>query len=139
MKDEVRIFDIVMIFGFVVAIGYAVWTGVATRDGVEPVGTVALLLTGGLALVAGSYIRFAGRRLEPRPEDREESDIEEGAGELGFFSPGSYWPVALAAAVAFAGISLAYFYWWMIITAIALLIVTVGGLLFEYHSGPNKQ
>ena len=139
MKDEVRIFDIVTVFGFVVAIVYAVWTGLGTRDGVEPIGTIALLLTGGLALVSGSYIRFAGRRLEPRPEDREEADIEEGAGELGFFSPGSYWPIALAAAVAFAGLSLAYFYWWMIISAIALLIITVGGLLFEYHSGPDSE
>lgn len=139
MKDEVRIFDIVTVFGFVVAIVYAVWTGLGTRDGVEPIGTIALLLTGGLALVSGSYIRFAGRRLEPRPEDREEADVEEGAGELGFFSPGSYWPIALAAAVAFAGLSLAYFYWWMIISAIALLIITVGGLLFEYHSGPDSE
>lgn len=139
MKDEVRIFDIVMGFAFVVAIIYAVWTGVATRDGVEPVGTVALLLTGGLALVAGSYIRFGSRRLGPRPEDRDDADIEEEAGELGFFSPGSYWPVALAGAVAFAGVALAYFYVWMLVGAFVLVVVAVGGLLFEYHTGPNRD
>lgn len=139
MKDEVRIFDLVMVFSFVITIVYAVWTGVGTRDGVEPIGTIALLLTGGLALVAGSYIRFASRRLDPRPEDREEADIEEGAGELGFFSPGSYWPVALAGAVAFAGVALAYFYVWMLVGAFVLLVLAVGGLLFEYHTGPNRD
>lgn len=139
MKDEVRIFDLVMVFAFLVAIVYGVWTGVGTRDGVEPIGTIALILTGGLALVAGSYIRFASRRLGPRPEDQEEADIEEGAGELGFFSPGSYWPVALAGAVAFAGVALAFFYVWMLVGAFVLLILTVGGLLFEYHTGAQQE
>lgn len=137
MKVEARIFDIVTIFAFSMAIIYGVLTGMFTRDGVEPIGTIALLLTGGLSLVAGSYLRFASRRIEPRPEDREEADIEEGAGELGFFSPGSYWPIALAGAVALAGISLAYFYVWLIVAAVVALLIAVGGLIFEYHTGPD--
>ena len=139
MKVEARIFDIVTIFSFSVSAIYGVLTGVFTRDGVEPIGTIALLLTGALSLVVGSYLRFASRRIEPRPEDREEADIEEGAGELGFFSPGSYWPVALAAAVALAGISLAYFHVWLIVGAVAALLIAVGGLVFEYHTGPEHD
>lgn len=139
MKVEARIFDIVTVFAFTVAIVYGVMTGMMTRDGVEPIGLVALILTGGLSLLAGSYLRFIGRRIESRPEDREDAEISEGAGELGFFSPGSYWPIALAGAVALAGISLAYFELWMIVGAGAFLLIAVGGLVFEYHTGPDHD
>lgn len=136
MKVEARVFDIVMAFAFFVAIVYGVATGVWTRDGVEPVGTVALILTGGLALLAGSYFRFISRRIEERPEDRNDAEISDGAGELGFFSPGSYWPIALAGAAATAGIALAFWQVWLLVIAIVLLLITIGGLVFEYHTGP---
>ncbi|MGH3515867.1 MAG: aa3-type cytochrome oxidase subunit IV [Haloechinothrix sp.] len=136
MKVEARIFDIVMVFAFVVAVVYGVATGLWTRDGVEPVGTVALILTGGLALLAGSYFRFISRRIEERPEDRIDAEISDGAGELGFFSPGSYWPVALAGAAAVAGIALAFWQVWLLVIAVVLLLITIGGLVFEYHTGP---
>lgn len=135
MKVEARIFEIVTIFAFFIAIVYAVLTGVMTRDGVEPVGTVALILTGGLALLAGSYFRFIARRIELRPEDHDDAEVSDGAGEMGFFSPGSYWPVALAGAAALAGIALAYFQIWLLIIAVGALLITVGGLVFEYHRG----
>lgn len=135
MKVEARIFEIVTIFAFFIAIVYAVMTGLMTRDGVEPIGTVALILTGGLALLAGSYFRFIARRIEQRPEDHDDAEVSDGAGELGFFSPGSYWPVALAAAAAITGIALAYFAVWLLVIGVALLLITIGGLVFEYHRG----
>lgn len=135
MKVEARIFEIVTVFAFFIAIVYGVMTGLMTRDGVEPVGLVALILTGGLALLAGSYFRFIARRIEDRPEDNDEAEISDGAGEMGFFSPGSYWPVALAGAAALAGIALAYFQIWLLIIAVGLLLINIGGLVFEYHRG----
>ncbi|PXY21700.1 cytochrome C oxidase subunit IV [Prauserella sp. PE36] len=139
MKVEARIFDIVTVFAFLVAIVYAVMTGYMTNDGVEPIGTVALILTGALALLVGSYFRFVSRRIEPRPEDREEAEIADGAGELGFFSPGSYWPVALAACAALGGVALAFFQIWLLVLAIIALLIAVGGLVFEYHTGPSHH
>lgn len=139
MKVEARIFDIVTAFAFVVAVVYGVMTGTMTADGVEPVGTVALILTGGLALLAGSYLRFIARRIGDRPEDTEDAEVSDGAGELGFFSPGSYWPIALAASAATAGVALAFFQVWLIIIAFAMLLIAVGGLVFEYHTGPNHE
>lgn len=139
MKAEARIFEIVTVFAFLMAVVYGVMTGLMTRDGVEPVGVVALILTGGLALLSGSYFQFIHRRIEDRPEDREDAEISEGAGELGFFSPGSYWPLGLGASAALAGISLAFFQPWLIITAAVLVLITVGGLVFEYHTGPSHD
>jgi hypothetical protein len=139
MKVEARIFYIVTIFCFFIAVVYGVWTHFQSGYGVEPVGLVALLLTGGLALIAGSYMQFISRRIEPRPEDREDAEISEGAGEMGFFSPGSYWPIAMAGAVALAALAMAFFHIWLIVIAGVLILFTVGGLVFEYHTGPNHE
>ncbi len=37
------------------------------------------------------------------------------------------------------GLALAFFYPWLIIMAGAALIITIGGLLFEYYSGQNAH
>ncbi|GAA3876915.1 cytochrome c oxidase subunit 4 [Saccharothrix violaceirubra] len=138
MKVEARIFDLVMGFSFLMAVVYGYWTWSATGV-VEPVGAVALALTGGLALIVGTYFRFVARRIEVRPEDNAEAEVSDGAGELGFFSPGSYWPVALAAAAGTAGVALAFWHVWLLVIAVVLVLIAVGGLVFEYHTGPNHH
>lgn len=105
----------------------------------EPVGVAGLVLTGGLCGIIGGYFWFVARRIDPRPEDRKDADIADGAGELGFFSPGSYWPVGLAASAALVGISLAFYYVWLMVIAGAAILLTVGGLLFEYYAGQNAS
>lgn len=139
MKVEARVFDLVTVFCFVMAAIYGFATAKWSGFGIEWVGVVALLLTGGLALIAGSYMHFVARRITPRPEDREDAEISDGAGELGFFSPGSYWPIGMAASVATAGFALAFFHVWLIVVAGVLILLTVGGLVFEYHTGPNHE
>src|SRR5260370_32697535 len=71
----------------------------------DPTGSTALALAVGLAFLTGFYVLFTGRRLPRRPEDDPESDISEGTGELGFFSPHSWWPLytGLACAVPASG------------------------------------
>ena len=39
------------------------------------------------------YLGFHAARMEPRPEDRKDGEIADGAGELGFFPPYSWWPL----------------------------------------------
>jgi hypothetical protein len=100
---------------------------------------VALALTGGLALIVGTYFRFVSRRIEQRPEDNPDAEISDGAGELGFFSPGSYWPIALAFAAAIAGLAVAFWHIWLLVIAIVMLLIAIGGLVFEYHTGPSHE
>ncbi|GAA3437761.1 cytochrome c oxidase subunit 4 [Kutzneria kofuensis] len=132
MKIESRIFEVVAGFCFIMAIVYGIWAK-------EPVGIVALTLTGGLCLITGTYFRFVARRIPERPEDDTEAEISDGAGELGFFSPGSYWPVGIAAAAAIGALSLAFFQTWMLVITVVLVLITVGGLVFEYHTKPNAE
>jgi hypothetical protein len=129
MKVEARLFEIVTAFCFLVGIIYTVLTG-------EPVGVAGLFLTGGLCLIVGTYFRFVARRLETRPEDNPEAEVSDGAGDVGFFSPGSYWPIALAGSAGLLAISLAFFLVWAIAISVVILLFAVGGLVFEYHIRP---
>lgn len=132
MRVEARIFEIVTAFFFLSAVVYALLSGG------EPVGSAGLTLTGGLTLIVGTYFRFVSRRVRMRPEDNAEAEISDGAGELGFFSPGSYWPVGMALGASVLGLALALGQWWLVAIGIALVLGTVGGLVFEYHIGGPK-
>ncbi|GAC69511.1 cytochrome c oxidase subunit 4 [Gordonia soli] len=138
MKIEARIFELLTAFFFVAAIIYTICTFFSGR-GVEWAGVTAMFFTGGLTLIAGTYFRFVARRVEIRPEDYEEAEIEDGAGELGFFSPHSWWPLLLAAGAALFAIGFATGNFWFAIFAAAVIIASAAGLVFEYHVGPEKH
>jgi hypothetical protein len=131
MKLESRLFEVLTAFFFLCAIVYGF------LDPREFVGIVCLTLTGGLSLIIGTYFRFVSRRLELRPEDNPDAEVSDGAGEMGFFSPGSYWPIGLGAAVAMLSVSVAFYLIWAIVISAVVLLVMVGGLLFEYHLPPS--
>jgi hypothetical protein len=100
----------------------------------DPTGTTALALSVGLAFLSGFYILFTGRRLPRRPEDDPEGEISEGTGELGFFSPHSWWPLltGLAAAVAAVGAAIG---WWLFLIGMLFVVLATIGFVFEYYRG----
>ncbi len=99
----------------------------------DPTGTTALALGAGLGALVASYVLFTGTRMEPRPEDLDDADISDGAGELGFFSPYSWAPLwcGLAAALCFLGL---VFGWWLFVIGAAFAIPAIGSMLFEYYA-----
>ena len=74
----------------------------------------------GLRRSAFYCLRLAAR-LGPRPEDRPDAEIDDGAGEYGFFSPHSWWPLptALSAAIMMLGF---VFAWWLTVLGAFMLI-----------------
>ena len=64
----------------------------------RPTGTAALVMTTLLTLLITFYLGFHASQMEPRPEDRKDGEIADGAGELGFFPPYSWWPLWCALA-----------------------------------------
>jgi hypothetical protein len=134
MKLEARLFLWIALFCFVVAGIYAWWTNHDTGS-VEVAGTAALILSGGLLGISGSFFWFVSRRIDARPEDRNDAEIAEGAGELGFFSPGSYWPFGIALSATVTGLGMALVQFWIVLAGIVLVLSTTGGLLFEYYVG----
>ena len=133
MKAEYKIFVGVAVFLFGAAVLYGLWTNGET--GIEWVGLVALILSGLLCAMCGGFFWFVARRIDDRPEDREDGEIAEGAGEIGFFSPGSYWPFGLALSAAIAGMGLVFWMWWLVALGMIMVVFAACGLLFEYYSG----
>lgn len=137
MKTEWRLFGIVSLFLAIAGIVYGLWTS-AVDGRVEWIGTVALALSFLLTAMCGGFFWFVSRRIDPRPEDRPDAEIADGAGEIGFFSPGSYWPFGLAVAATIAGLGLVFWQWWLIAAGMIAVILGACGLLFEYYSGTRR-
>jgi membrane protein implicated in regulation of membrane protease activity len=139
MKSEYKFFAVITGF-LVLACGvYAWWTAYESPTGeIEWIGVVALALSSLLCIMCGGYFWFVSRRIDPRPEDRDEGEIADGAGEIGFFSPGSYYPFGLALAAVVAGLGLVYLLWWLIAVGVIAVLIAAGGLLFEYYTGARK-
>lgn len=139
MHIESRLFEILTAFFVVTTVVYAVLTAMFAQGGVEWAGTTALALSAGLCLIIGTFFRFVARRLDTRPEDYEDAEISDGAGELGFFPPHSWWPVSVALAAAVTGVGVALYLPWLIFAGFCFVIATVAGLVFEYYLGPEKH
>ena len=133
MKIETMIFAIVGVFFLPVAIVYGFMT-----EWTEWVGIIGLLLAFGLGVMISSYIMVTGRRVGLRPEDREDAEIHEGAGEQGHFSPWSWWPLALgaAAATSFLGVAVG---WWILFIGAGIALVALVGWVFEYSRGDHAH
>lgn len=130
MRVESAVFGFIFAFLLIVSIIYGVLSG-------DPTGTTALVLSFCLAGMISYYLWFTSRRMEARPEDRPDADISEGAGEMGFFSPHSWWPIATAFSAAIVALGLVFGPWLSVI-GFGLLLPAVFGFLFEYYLGINR-
>lgn len=127
MKAEAWIFAICTVFFLFVSPSYWFVTGDWT-------GTSALTMTLLLTLMVTIYLGFHAKNMEPRPEDRKDAEIADGAGELGFFPPYSWWPLwcGMTLAVVVLGVVIG---WWLLIIGAALGAVALSGWIFEYYRG----
>ena len=119
------------LFGFL-AIFYAIVDIVYWWVGGEPLGVTAIGLSGGLALTIGFYFYTNDKRMGLLPSDNLEGEIADLAGELGFFSPHSWWPLPLALSACAMGLGL-IIGWWLTIIALGALIVSIIGFTTEYE------
>ena len=133
MKSETWLFSGGILFFIPIAFVY----GLLTQWN-EWVGFISLLLTGGLALLVGTYLTITARRIDERPEDNARADISEGAGEQGFFSPHSWWPLYLAAggALCFLGVAVG---WWLFVIGAVIAVPLIVGWVFEYYTGEHAH
>jgi hypothetical protein len=139
MHIEARLFEFLTAFFALAAVGYGVLTALYANGGVEWAGTTALVLTTGLTLITGTFFRFVARRLDTRPEDYEDAEIADGAGELGFFSPGSWWPLLIALSASVTAVATALWLPWLLVAGVVFVLASVAGLVFEYYIGPEKH
>jgi hypothetical protein len=104
----------------------------------DPTGTTALVMTTLLCGLLGFYLGVVARQIPPRPEDRSDGEIADGAGEQGFFPPYSWWPLfcALALGTVVLGVVIG---WWLFIIGLGIAAITVSGWIFEYYRGVHAH
>lgn len=107
----------------------------------DPTGTSALVMTALLGALTTFYLGFHAYKAgaEPRPEDRNDGEIADGAGELGFFPPYSWWPLwcgSCLAVIVFAGALQA---WWLMVIGFGLGALASVGWVFEYYKGEHAH
>ncbi len=133
MRVETWIFGINAAFFAVVAPAY--WF-IAN----DPTGTAALIMTALLTTLVTFYLGFhASRMKEIRPEDNKTAEVADGAGELGFFPPYSWWPLWCAATAAVAVFGIAMGAWWLFVIAIGFGSIALSGWIFEYYIGEHAH
>ncbi len=143
MKMETWIFGGCSIFLFVVTPVYWFSTSTSgwTGENADWTGTSALVMTFLLTTLVAFYLGFHARKITEsggRPEDRKDGEIAEGAGELGFFPPYSWWPFwcGLCLASMAAGVAIG---WWLFIIGTILGAVALCGLIFEFYRGEHAH
>jgi Cytochrome c oxidase subunit IV len=139
MHIEARLFEILFLFFALATVVYGILTFYFFPGGLEWAGTTAMVMTTGLMFIIATYFRFVARRLDTRPEDYEDAEIADGAGELGFYAPHSWWPILIALATSVAATGIALWLSWLIVTGVVLVLGSAAGLIFEYYIGPEKH
>ena len=132
MKQEAWIFGLSTIFFVIVSPAYWLISGDWT-------GTSALVMTTLLVAMITLYLGFHASRMDPRPEDRKEGEIADGAGELGFFPPYSWWPLWCALALAVVVYGTAMSAWWLVIIGFTAGAVVTCGFVLEYYRGEHAH
>jgi hypothetical protein len=112
---------------------YVIMTVIYWQVGGEEVGIAGMLLSACLAGMVGFYVWFTQKRIGVTlPEDNLTAEIADGAGELGFYSPHSWWPlpVAMSACVFALGLIVG---WWLSLIGLGALVISIIGMVTEYE------
>ena len=138
MKIEAWLFGIATVFLVLVSPAYWFITD-GSEHGADWTGTSALVMTTLLAAMITLYLGFHANRMDARPEDLKEGEIADGAGELGFFPPFSWWPLWCALTLSTIVFALAFTAWWLAIIGGVLGFIALSGWVFEYYRGEHAH
>jgi hypothetical protein len=127
MKIEARFLVGVAIFFAIVGVGYWFWSG-------EQSGTAMLTGSFLLGLVPGSYYLWWSRRMKPRPEDRDDATVADGAGVIGTFPGSTIWPFVMGMGL-FSATLAAVFGLWLLALAFAAIFLAAIGYTVESRRG----
>lgn len=126
MKVNWRLFAFLSVF-------YVIMTVIYYYVGGEAVGITGMLLAACLAGMVAFYVWFTQKRIGTDiPSDNEDAEIADDAGELGFYSPHSWWPLPVAVSAVAMSLGL-IIGWWLTLIALGALIISIIGMVTEYE------
>ena len=101
--------------------------------GGEAVGITGMILAACLAGMVGFYVWFTQKRIGfDIPSDDLNAEIADDAGELGFYSPHSWWPLPVAFCATGLGFGLIVG-WWLVVIFLGALVFSIIGFVTEYE------
>ncbi|HZU81113.1 MAG TPA: cytochrome c oxidase subunit 4 [Acidimicrobiales bacterium] len=127
MKVESLLLMGVAVFFALVGVIYWFW-------GYEQGGTMMLAGTTLLGFLPGIYYFWWSRRMKPRPEDRPDATLEEGAGVIGAFPDSSIWPFVLGMGLFLIVLSIV-FGLWLLCIGFPLVLTSLVGVTVESRRG----
>jgi protein-S-isoprenylcysteine O-methyltransferase Ste14 len=115
------------------AVFYAIMAFVYYWVGGETVGITGMILAACLAAMVGFYVWFTQKRIGfDIPSDDLQGEIADDAGELGFYSPHSWWPLPVALSSCVTGLGL-IIGWWLTLIGVGALLISIFGFVTEYE------
>ncbi len=138
MRANANLFWILGVFFLLSAAAYTLWEiinhdWVIAWESVEWVGTVGMTLSAILSFFIAFYVgRVHSAQGGELPQDIPTADIDDDDPEVGHFSPWSWWPFVLGAALALVFLGLAVGPWVSFIGGPIVLIAIVGWN-YEYY------
>lgn len=128
MKANWKLFTGLALFYAIMAVVYTY-----VSSGEEPVGITGMILASCLAGMVGFYIWFTQKRIGfDIPSDDLQGEIADDAGELGFYSPHSWWPLPVAVSACVTGLGL-IIGWWLTLIGVGALLISIVGFVTEYE------
>ncbi len=138
MRANAGIMWVIGVFFALSAVAYTVWVGITVDwdyHHMEWVGTVALTLSAILGFFVAFYLtRVHKAQGGELAQDTLTADIDDDDPEIGHFSPWSWWPLVLGAALALVFLGLATGFWLSFIGGPLVLIAIVGWNYEHYRN-----
>jgi hypothetical protein len=133
MKFNGNLFYFLAVFYLVDSAAYGIWFWNSNQQ-IEWIGVAALAMLSIMSVFLAFYLKKAHVGQGVVPEDRLDGRIEEGAGEIGFFAPWSWWPffLGLFGSIVFASLAVG---WWLMFIGFPLALVALIGFVFEHSRG----
>ena len=142
MKFNGNLFYFLAFFYLIAAAGYGIWSHNSRQYSqmapgglqFEVIGTAAIAMLAIMSLFLAFYLKMTNKKQGPVPEDIETANIEDGDFEQGYFSPWSWWPLAIGAfgALVFASLAIG---WWLFFIGFPLALIALIGFVFERSRG----
>ena len=126
MNANWKLFSGLSVFYVIMAVVYYFVGG-------EAVGITGMILAACLAGMVGFYVWFTQKRIGfAIPSDNDDAEIADDAGELGFYSPHSWWPLPTALSATAMGLGL-IIGWWLTLIPLGALVISIIGMVTEYE------
>jgi hypothetical protein len=118
---------------FFVVIGTIYWF-----TSYEDAGTTMLAASSLLGLLAGGYLLFQARKYPPRPEDRPDATLADGAGPVDRFPASTVWPFVFGFGATVLATGFVFGVWVVLGGAVVLVFGVIGMIRQSRDTSPTE-